>query len=324
MAQSFNRIPASPQTPAPLKVSLAQPRKGRQSVPFRLALYGVPGVGKSSLANATPAPVFLDCEHGTEQLDVNAAFDVESWPQFMAYLEELRTGQHGFKSVVVDTASSLEKKLWTMLCERKGVASIEDFGFQKGYIAALEHWREALYKLECLRLERRMNVIILDHAVIRPFKNPEGEGYDRYWLETHDKSAGLIKNWCDLVLFAQHEEWAAKLNKAPTARAVGKSSGERVLRTQRTAAWDAKNRYNLPPTLPLDWSALSEAMEAFAVTPVGKLRAQIDELLAGVDDELAAKVLAFVEEKPGDASHLARALNRLQVVVSQQQQETAA
>jgi hypothetical protein len=40
----------------------------------------------------------------------------------------------------------------------------------------------------------------------------------------------------------------------------GISTGERLLYTSEKPAYLAKNRYSLPDSLPLDWSALADAM----------------------------------------------------------------
>ena len=40
----------------------------------------------------------------------------------------------------------------------------------------------------------------------------------------------------------------------------GTSTGERIMHTNERPAYLAKNRYNLPDQLPLEWSALAEAI----------------------------------------------------------------
>ena len=65
-----------------------------------------------------------------------------------------------------------------------------------------------------------------------------------------------------------------------------------MLHTQRTAAYDAKNRYSLPATLPLAYSAFAAAVRA-AQTPAEEIYKQVGariEELALIDAEKAAKV----------------------------------
>ena|SRR5687768_13092212 len=314
MAQQINRIPASPQTPAPIKVSLDDVSSDVLADPFRMCLYGVPGVGKSSFAMGAPKPVFLDAERGTTKLRVKRYF-VDTWPRFMAWLDALRTDRHDYQTVVIDTVDALEKMLWLWMCATSGHKGIEDYGFGKGFTYALEHWREAVYKIERLRLERGMNVIFLGHATIKGFNDPEGEGYDRYQMLLNDKAASLLKGWCETVLFANYETWVKKEKKRP----IGQSSGARLIHTERTAAYDAKNRDNLPPILPLDWEEYEVAVARNAISPAARLRAEIEELLTNASEELREKCRATVASNPDDERFLARVINRLNANITIQE-----
>ena len=315
-----NRPPTPPQARAPVTVSLANVKRGKLESPMRITIYGVEGIGKSSFAAGAPSPVFLDTEEGTTKLDV-ARYDVDSWPVLMAYVEELTKAEHDYKTVVVDTLDALEQKLWKHICETRKIESIEDLGFGKGYVAALEHWRELVVKLERMRNARGLHVIFTAHAQVKPFKNPEGDDFDRYQMKLNEKAAGFLKGWCETVLFAQYETFAVE--DAKTKRAKGYSSGSRLIRTQRTAAWDAKNRDNLPESLPLDWQAFSEAVAANAPQSVEKLTERIVAMLATADAELRKRVEAGVAKAPTDAAHLARVLDHLTTTLNLQAQEQA-
>jgi len=309
-----------PPARAPVVVSLASIKRGKAESPMRITIYGVEGIGKSSFAAGAPSPLFLDTEDGTSKLDV-ARVAVNSWDELMAWLDQLTTAEHEFKTVVIDTLDALEQKLWKHICEQKRIESIEDLGFGKGYVAALEHWREMLSKVERMRDARGIHVIFCAHATVKPFKNPEGEDFDRYQMKLNDKAAGLLKGWCETVLFAQYETFAVE--DAKTKRAKGVSSGNRLIRTQRTAAWDAKNRDSLPESLPLDWSEFSAAVEANAPQSPDRLRARIAKLLESADDTLRANVEAAVQKSPDDAAHLARVADKLAAKLNLQIQENA-
>jgi hypothetical protein len=128
-----------------------------------------------------------------------------------------------------------------------GVKNIEDVGFGKGYNAALDRWRDMLSRLDTLRDRRGMNVILLAHSWIKTFRNPEGDDFDRYELKLHAKTSGLIKEWSDAVLFAAYETLTAT-DKSKRTRGI--STGARIVHTERRAAFDAKNRFELPAELP--------------------------------------------------------------------------
>ena len=71
--------------------------------------------------------------------------------------------------------------------------------------------------------------------------------------------------WADAVLFANYRTLVKKdevgFNKQVNR---GITTGERLLYTQETPAYLAKNRYNLPASLPLDWNAFANALAASA------------------------------------------------------------
>ena len=129
-----------------------------------------------------------------------------------------------------------------------------------------------------------------------------------------------MKEWADAVLFTRYETFAHVDEK--TKRAKGVSTGARVLHTQRTAAWDAKNRYDLPEVLPLDWSAFVEAVQSQAPASPEKLRARIQKLLAqSTDQALIQKVTAAVEAAGSNAALLAKYADTLAARINIQKED---
>jgi len=168
--------------------------------------------------------------------------------------------------------------------------------------------------LEKLRAVKSMAVILLAHSWIKPFKNPEADDYDRYELKLHSKSGGLIKEWCDAVLFANYETYAAK-SKGQRVRGV--DTGARLIHTQRRAAWDAKNRYDLPETLPLDWDAFAEAVVAHRPASPARTLARIESMLAEFNNEsVSIRVRAAAAKAGDDAAELVRIADKLSGLIN--------
>lgn len=253
----------------PAKV-LANVQKGKKQKPWRMLVYGVEGVGKSTLAAATPAPLFIG-EDGVNHLDA-ARLPVESWVQLRAAINALATEQHEYKTLVLDTVDWAEPLNWEFICARDKEKSVESYGYGKGYVVALDEWRALLTDLERLQRERGVNVMLLGHCQQKTFKNPEGPDFDRYELKLNLKAGGLLKEWCDAVLFANHEQYAKTDDR--TKRVRGVSTGARWLHTERTAAYDAKNRFSLPEALPLAWGDLEAAINS----ATGDAKALTDEV----------------------------------------------
>ena len=306
------------------RMSLANVVKGRIVKPMRILMFGVEGVGKSTFAANAPEPIFLGAEDGTSELDVARLPQPTTWDDALEALAELTRAEHGYKTLAIDTIDWLEPLCWAKVVDRandKDIKTIEDFGYGKGYVAALDEWRVFLAALERLRAARGMHVVMLAHSWIKTFKNPEADDFDRYELKLHAKAGGLLKEWCDAVLFAQYETYANKDSK--TKRVRGVSTGARIVQTRRTAAWDAKNRYDLPETLPLDWTAFADAVSAHRPADLATVKGKLAELLKQADAELRGKVEAAIAQKPEDAAYLARCADRLAAALNIKLQENA-
>lgn len=275
------------------RVTLAGVTKGRIAMPIRVLAYGLPGVGKSTFAADAPSPIFLCSENGTTHLDVSRLPEPASWDEAMQGLELLEHEQHDYKSVVVDTVNWLEPLAWRKITG--GKCSIEEYqkGYGKGYVAALDLWRQFKAQIERLWSKRRMHIVLLGHAHVKVFNDPLGAPYDRYEIAMHGKAAGLLKEWCDFVLFAREESFSRVDERG---RNRGMSTGVRVVHTQWNAAYDAKCRATMPPEIPLAWSDFFDAVQANSPE---RLRAQIESDLAAIGDEAYATQVHDYIAKPG-------------------------
>ena len=305
-------------TPARGRMSISNLTAGKIATTGRILLYGPEGIGKTLWPSKAPSPAYLCSESGTETYDLPRIPTPHTWDDVFDALRSLHDDTHDRKTLVVDTIDWLEPMCWSAVCEKAGKKDIEEFGYGKGYVAALDEWRRFLSELERLRRDRKMWIVLLAHSWIKPFKNPTGEDFDRYQLKLHEKASGLIKEWSDAVLFANFETFALKKDpKSKTERAKGSSSGARFVNTQRTAAWDAKNRYSLPEKMPLDWDDFAAAVAAGAPEDPATLRVEIAEMVKDADPTLAAKVADAVTKAGEDAASLARIKDRLGAKLAQ-------
>ncbi len=245
------------------KMKLTALVRGKQLQPIRAVVFGPEGCGKSTFAANAPAPIFLGAEDGTAQLDVVRFPTPSTWADVLEAVRVLASEDHQFKTLVVDSADWVEPLLWRHLIskDKTGAETIEDVsgGYGKGYTAALDEWRVFLAAIERMRKAKSMHVLLIAHSHIKAFKNPEGPDYERHELKLNGKAAGLLKEWSDCVMFANYETFAVA-DKSKRVRGV--STGARLLNTERSAAFDAKNRYGLQPQLPLSWQAFEDAVKA--------------------------------------------------------------
>ena len=246
---------------------LNQIHSGPRRMPPRLLIYGVEGVGKSTTASQAPRPIFIPTEDGLDQISCDSFPLAKSYRDVIGALTALHQEEHSYQTVVLDSLDWLERLIWDEICREFGVRSIEkaDGGYAKGYTHALTPWREVLAGLDALRNQRGMAVILLAHAKVEKFEDPESAAYDRYSPRLHKHASALLVEWADAVLFATRkyrtESEDAGFNRTRTiAVPLGAEGGERVLRTVGGPACIAKNRFSLPAELPLSWPALLQAL----------------------------------------------------------------
>lgn len=246
-----------------MAISLAQLTRANTPKPPRLLVHGVAGVGKTTFAAESNSPVFVQTEDGLGTLPSTHFPLSRTFEEVIEALVALYTEDHDFKTVVIDSVDWLEPLVWAKACRDNGWNSIEDAGYGKGYIAALNLWRQYIDGLNALRDDRAMTVIQIAHTDIKRFDSPEHDPYDRYVIKLHARAAALLQEHSDGVLFANYRISPVKADvgfNKKVNRALG--SGERVLYTAERPAFLAKNRYGLPETLPLDWTAFAQAMPA--------------------------------------------------------------
>lgn len=270
---------------APRVSALSRVRKGPIRAPLRVLGYGSEGVGKSTFASGAPRPIWLGGEGGTMALDVERLPEPRTWDEAMSALADVRHEKHDYETLVVDPLNWLEPLNWAKVT--KGVGSIEDLGYGKGYVAAVQNWRAMLAEVSAIWSERHMHVVVLAHATLREHPNPSGATWPQ-WVPAIDKRAvGTWTQWVDHVLFMQVETIALK---ADDRRTLGQTTGLRVCHAAPSGGWLAKSR-GLPDSFPLSWAAMVEALDG-AAARTAALRAELAALLEGMPAEYAAKARA--------------------------------
>jgi hypothetical protein len=227
--------------------------RGKRRTPSRVVVDGTEGIGKSTLAADFPSPVILDTEEGTHHLDV-ARVSIGSWDELRAAVAELGSKPSEFKTVVIDSADWAERLLTDHVCEEHRKKSIEDFGFGKGFTHVAEGFGRLLTQCDGL-IAMGMHVVFVAHVkVVRTSPPDMTDGYDRWELKLSKQVAPLLKEWCDALLFCNYE---TRTTTGTDGRVKAIGGKKRVIHTERSAAFDAKNRYGLDAELPMAIESLA-------------------------------------------------------------------
>ena len=242
--------------------------RGRKARAQKVVIYGPEGIGKSTFAAQFPEPVFIDTEGSTDNMDVARLDKPTSWAMLKNEIAFIKANSDACKTLVIDTIDWAEQLAVSYVCSQHQKNGIEDFGWGKGYTYVQEEIGRLLNSLSEL-VDIGINVVLTAHAQIKKFEQPDEMGaYDRYELKlgqkTSSKTAPLVKEWADMVLFANYKTFIMTTDDGKK-KAQG---GERVIYTNHRPAWDAKNRHGLPDQLPFDFGSIAHIFNVPAETPM--------------------------------------------------------
>lgn len=285
---------------------------GQRKRPQKIVLYGTEGIGKTTFASHFPNPVFIDTEGSTDHIDVTRTEKPTSWAMLLSFVQEFAKMPGGYQTLVIDTVDWAEALCTRYVCDKYKKKGIEDFSYGKGYVYVREEMGNFLHLLDEV-IAAGMNVVLTAHSQIRKFEQPDEMGaYDRYELKlgqkTGSQTSALIKEWADMVLFANYKTTVMTTDSGKK-RGV---NGERVLYTTHSPAWDAKNRHGLAPVLPLDYAQIAHcipsdiipaaAVNAALATPQPAETKAALEATKVIQEGVTTEFKTPVEPAPADAA----------------------
>ena len=225
---------------------------GIQNKPLSLLLYGVEGIGKSTLISKAPNVLFLDTENGTIRINTRR-IKIVTWEDLLNAVKYVSDNPTICKTLAIDTADWAEIKAIQYVCQKNRVASIENIPFGKGYSYVADEFSNLLKQLNALK-DKGINIVFIAHAKPRKFELPEEMGsYDRYEMKLSKQVAPLLKEWSDALLFCNYKIFVVT-TETNSKKAQG---GKRVIYTTHSPTYDAKNRFGLKDELDLDFREIS-------------------------------------------------------------------
>jgi len=237
-----------------MAISLSSIKKGGSERPPLMVIHGGPGLGKTTFAAGAPSPIFIRTEDGLGAQEVDTFPLAENVIDVMDALAALYEEGHGYQTVVIDSLSALEPLIWSAVAKDHGVANLEDIGYGKGYIYAMDYWRDLVKGCQGLA-GRGMTPILIAHSEIVKFDSPDSDAYDRYQPKLHKRAAAHLTEQADIIGYAHVPVYVKK--EEGSSKGKAKPKGERQLRLIEAPAAVAKNRYSMPETIPLDWDKLA-------------------------------------------------------------------
>lgn len=234
-----------------MALSLSSLKSSKSTNPPIVVLYGVDGIGKTTLAAEWPAPLYLptEGERTPAGVEIPTPGTIETLGALMDVFEELLTTEHEFQTAIIDSLDGLEPLVWAATCARLGVNSIEEPGYGRGYIEADSEWTEYLSALGALS-RAGINVVQLAHPEIVRFDSPTSDPYSRYTVKLNKRANALVRERADIVAFCNYRV-SLKEKEVGHKKTVTHAEGgkERQIHLNEGAGYVAKNRFSMPDTI---------------------------------------------------------------------------
>lgn len=240
--------------------------KGVEHTPPKVLIYGMSGVGKTTMASTFTKPLVFDMEHSAKRIDVDKV-RVDSLNQFYKDMNELRKVEDkdgvkvikgkselgkNYENIVIDTLDWLDGKIKDRIFGLdKPVVTKEDMkaradglkltlnrangGYGNGKGELENNVRaELLPRLGSLE-KLGYGIVATAHAQKSKMMTSEGYEVETIMPKISDVTMNLFMEWFDCVFYLKLTD-----------------SGERILQVQSHDGILAKNRYGLTEDIVVD------------------------------------------------------------------------
>lgn len=229
-----------------------------------ITIYGIPGIGKSTLASQFPEPLFILTEaNGVE--GIKTLPKIQNLKELYVILKDLlKEEKLPFKTLVLDSISKLDPLVTQSVLENSPLVGKEKREAQTlaeawgGYGAGFE--KAAMYH-RILKsyfdkfVERGIAVVFISHSEIKKYKSPEFEDYDILSIVmNHDKSRQVYIDDVDAVLYCKLQTFL----DTSKDRALIRSSNKHIISACSNATYVSKNRFNIDKDIDMSFEELKK------------------------------------------------------------------
>jgi len=242
-----------------------------------ITIIGFPGSGKTTLAGLFNKPIFIQAEKSSTVFENTP---IEQQPVFMPMIPspdkaravssraivreqllELATVEHDFKTVIIDSITSLndlyEKEVVAFDAAGADSNGNAAGGYHKGYDVVAGYHAD-LIRMSAHLTKKGIAVVFIAHVGVAKIKSSPDEAaeYTVWSVGMHEKSRSLYIKHSDAVLYLKSRQFVSGQESDKKGKTIkaGRAfvSGERYLIASSegtTGFVDAKNRYDMPQEL---------------------------------------------------------------------------
>lgn len=171
-----------------------------------MMFYGLPGVGKTSLAAQFPKSLIFGFEQGTNGLDNVYVQPIKTWVEWKTAAGQLLRKSEEllekFETIVIDTADAAWNLCIKYICGEYNVTNIGDIGYGKGYVYATEEFSSIFRDLTYAGF----TIIFISHSTEKTFKDENGEEYTQINPALPTRAYDIINKMVDIIGYIRNIE----------------------------------------------------------------------------------------------------------------------
>jgi hypothetical protein len=232
-----------------------------KEMPARMAIYGLPKIGKTTFAAQANDAFFINIEGGQDYLKtkVRSTPQLKTFDEVVGWLKHIYGKDTAFcGTIVIDSLDWLEGLSQEKLIKQYNATSITDskipaFAYYKGVIEAANQAMDILKWLDAIYKKHAIKAILIAHSTVKEIDLPSKDAFSKYQLKMSKYLSAKLLEWADLILFADYDFFVSEDGKT--------SEQKRVLRTGNDASFEGGGRMTLKKTIPLDYNQLKKEIE---------------------------------------------------------------
>ena len=181
-------------------LSLEPQRISRDLKGKYILLYGLPGVGKTSLASEFKNVLIAGFEMGTNALNNVYVQPIKTWKDWRDMVKQLCTKDaltDKFDSIAIDTADFAWDLCVKWICSQNGVEKLGDIPWGGGYDLAKKEYTQTFRDLTY----SGYGLVFISHSTEKTYKNEKGEDYTQIVPALPNRPFDIVNKMVDIIAY---------------------------------------------------------------------------------------------------------------------------
>lgn len=273
-----------------------------------VCLYGMPKVGKTSLACQFPKNLLLGFEHGWNAISGIKAAPIEDWIDFKYILRDLETeeAKEMYDTITIDTVGIAWDLCEKFICKQNSVQSLGDISWGGGYSACKKEFDSCIRKITQLGY----GLVIIAHVDKRIEKRSDDSEVEILAPQIPKRCYEIVNQIVDIIGYIDLE-WN---DKGESKRYIHTRKTPTIMAGSRFAHLKEKIDFGYESLVQAIGDAIKQSQEidgAIVVDSVATTERKVVRNFKEVSDEARALWEELVTKSPENAD---RVLKKVEMV----------